>query len=204
MAQDVKAVCAELIQNWARWRDQGRWAELSTTFHAGGTMTVTWFDGKFPEFIRRSKASYDVKQSLVKHHLGVSSIEVLGGRALAETNVTIISRSMLDGFLVDSTAFGRFLDMIEERDGRWAIANRVCIYEKDRLDPVVPSDAFSKYMASTDFAVVPAPYRYLGYRLIKAGHKLTPNLLCDGSDETERAYAVRRRWLRGDELAATA
>lgn len=196
MYEPSKAKCAEIIQNWAFWRDQGRWNELATTFHRGGRISVTWFSGDFEQFIEQSRRAFEQKKSLVKHHMGVPVVKVTDNRALAETDVTIMGRSELGGELVDNMTCGRFLDRLEERGGQWAIVERICVYEKDRLDAVVPSERFASMMAQTDFSAIPAPYRYLGYRLIASGRRLVPTIFCDGSIETESLYAARTKWLR--------
>ena len=43
--------CAELIQTWGLYRDQGRWPELLSTFTPDGQIAVSWFSGSFPEFV---------------------------------------------------------------------------------------------------------------------------------------------------------
>eukprot|EP00935_MAST-01C_sp_MAST-1C-sp1_P002284 g2284.t1 len=77
-------------------------------------------------------------------------------RAVAETDVQILVRAKLrfkpiegaagigvDGsgggggsFELDVCTWGRFVDRFECRDGRWAVVERVCVYEKDRADQV--------------------------------------------------------------------
>ena len=49
-----------------------------------------------------------------------------------------MQRGLVHGVLVDVACIGRFYDFFEKRDGRWAIVLRQPIYEKDRLDPVLP------------------------------------------------------------------
>src|SRR6185312_14771837 len=38
-----KIACAEVIQNWGVFRDQGRWKELRATFTPDGHISVFWF-----------------------------------------------------------------------------------------------------------------------------------------------------------------
>ena len=191
----AKDRCADIIQSWGFWRDQGRWGELAGTFHEGGTISVTWFSGVFTDFIERSRVAFEAKQSLSKHRLGQPMIETAGDRAIAETDVTILGRFRLHGVLVDNTSYGRFLDRFELRAGKWAIVERIAGYEKDRLDPVEPSAAFDEMMRQTDFSTFPEPYRYLGYLLTVSGRPLAARILCDGTRETEELYRVRKDWL---------
>ena len=48
-----KMACAELIQAWGLYRDQGRWKELRATFTPDGHISVSWFRGPF-ELVRRA------------------------------------------------------------------------------------------------------------------------------------------------------
>ena len=58
----------------------------------------------------------------------------------------ILIREFIDDSLFDYTGYARFYDLLEQRDGVWRIQEWNCIYDKDRLDPVVPSwDASTVY-----------------------------------------------------------
>ncbi|WP_375691314.1 nuclear transport factor 2 family protein [Pseudooceanicola sp. LIPI14-2-Ac024] len=192
---DVTAI-AQLIQRWGLARDQGRWDELADCFTADGTISVTWFTGAFSDFIAASRRTYQPASPRVKHLVGVPVVDVMGDRALAETNIQILGRFAIEGVAVDNTSFARFLDRIVRTPGGWRIQSRVAIYEKDRLDPVVPGPAFDAVMAETDFSTVPEPYRFLGYRLLTSGRSLHPGIVCDGPG-SERLLAAARDWLAG-------
>ena len=64
-------------------------------------------------------------------------------------------RQNIRGVPADMTSYGRFLDRLERRDGRWAIRERASIYERDRLDPVEPSEAFDKLFTAADLSLYP-------------------------------------------------
>ena len=130
-----KYACAELIQAWGLYRDQGKWPELLATFVPEGQIAVSWFSGSFPEFVDRCRKGFDAGQRS-KHHIFPSVVRVSGERAVAETNIVIHVRQKIDGVLADMTSYARFLDRLERRSGRWAIVERTAIYERDRLDPV--------------------------------------------------------------------
>ena len=70
--------------------------------------------------------------------------------------------------------------------GRWAIVERTAIYERDRLDPVEPSEAFGKLFTATDLSVYPEAYRYMAARLVAAGRALAPVVYRDGSPHTDQ------------------
>ena len=128
-----KYSCAELIQAWGFYRDQGKWPQLLATFVPDGQIAVSWFSGPFREFVDRCTQSFNAGQRS-KHHILPSLVRVAGGRALAETNVVILVRQKIGDVLADMTSYARFLDRLEKTSGRWAIVERAAIYERDRLD----------------------------------------------------------------------
>jgi hypothetical protein len=77
----------------------------------------------------------------ILHFLGGTSVEVAGDRAVAQTKMTISQRASVDGVLCDVVCAGRFYDFFEKRDGRWGFVLRQAIYERDRLDPVDPTES---------------------------------------------------------------
>ena len=194
MESNDKYECAELIQSWGLYRDQGKWPELLATFVPEGQIAISWFSGSFAEFVDRCRKSFDAGQRS-KHHIFPSVVRVSGERAVAETNIVIFVRQKIDGVLVDMTSHARFLDRLERRDGRWAIVERTAIYERDRLDPVEPSEAFGKLFTATDLSVYPEAYRYMAARLVAAGRELAPVVYRDGSPHTDQLYKRYDAWL---------
>ena len=190
-----KATCAELVQAWGFARDQGRWADLLDIFHSDGRIHVSWFMGSHADFVERCRQNHGRARS--KHLLWPARVHVNGSRAISEVNVTILVRQAIEGVEVDLTSYGRFLDRLERRDGRWRIAERTTIYEQDRLDPVLPSQAFDALMQSADTARYPAPYRYMGYRVVAAGRALAEPVHYDGRAETEAVKSRYAEWLSG-------
>jgi hypothetical protein len=55
MSLSDKIECIELIQSWGFWRDQGRWSELLTTFHDDGLFSVSWFRGRFADYVEEAR-----------------------------------------------------------------------------------------------------------------------------------------------------
>jgi hypothetical protein len=191
-----KAACAEVIQAWGFARDQGRWDDLAAIFHPGGEIAVSWFRGPYTDFVAHCARNYG-KGSSAKHLLWPARVTVNGARATAETNVAILVRQTIDGVEVDLTSVGRFVDRLEQRGSAWRIVERATVYEKDRLDPVEPSEKFNAMMAKSDAAKYPAQYRYMAFRVHAAGRSLAEPVHYDGRAETE---ALKRRyadWLAG-------
>lgn len=191
-----KAACAEIIQAWGFARDQGRWDDLLAIFHPGGEIAVSWFRGPYSDFVAHCARNYG-RGSEAKHLLWPARVSVNGPRATSETNVAILVRQTIDGVAVDLTSYGRFVDRLEQRGGAWRIVERATLYEKDRLDPVEPSEKFDAMMAKSDAAKYPAQYRYMAYRVHAAGRSLAEPVHYDGRAETgtlKRRYAD---WLAG-------
>jgi len=196
MDTNDKQAWAELIQTWGLYRDQGRWPQLLATFVPEGEISVSWFSGSFREFVDRCRQAFDAGQRS-KHQIFPSIVRVTGERALAETNVVILVRQKIAGVLADMTSYARFLDRLERTDGRWAIVERAAIYERDRLDPVEPSEAFARLFAAPDLSAFPEAYRYMAARLKAAGRALAPVVHHDGAPHTAQLYARYDTWLGG-------
>lgn len=190
-----KTACAELIQAWGFARDQGRWDDLLGIFHSGGQIHVSWFMGAYPDFVERCRQNHGRAKS--KHLIWPARITLNGTRALSECNVAILVRQAIEGIEVDLTSYARFVDRLEQRDGRWGIVERSTIYEQDRLDPVLPSPAFDALMQKSGAARFPTPYRYMGYRVEAAGRALAEPVHYDGRAETETLKSRYADWVAG-------
>lgn len=191
-----RLACADVIQNWGLWRDQGRWRELLETFHADGVIAVSWFRGPYADFVDRCRQSFG-RGSRAKHQCWPPIVRGSETRAVAETNVAILVRQQIEGVWVDLTSRARFLDRLEQRMGRWRIVERTAIYEQDRLDPVEPSIVFIKLMQAANAAQYPEAYRYMAYRVLAAGRTLANPVHYDGLPETEALKARYDSWLSG-------
>jgi hypothetical protein len=184
----------EVVHNWAVWRDAGDWERFRTVWHDDGWMTATWFQGPAAKFIEVSKAGFDKGVSIL-HFLGGSSVEVKGGRAIAQTKMTISQRGAADGVEVDVVCTGRFYDFFEKRSGRWGIVRRQPIYEKDRMDPLDPAAKLS--LEKTLLDAFPEGYRHLGYLQTRLGFTLKRDLPQLKGPAVEKLYRQGRAWLDG-------
>ncbi len=193
---DDKHACAELIQAWGLYRDQGKWPQLLSTFTPDGQISVSWFSGSFSEFVDRCRKGFESGQRS-KHQIFPSVVRVAADRAVAETNIVILVRQKIEGVLVDMTSYARFLDRMERRSGSWAIVERTAVYERDRLDPVEPSEGFERLFKSTDLSVYPEAFRYMAARLVAAGRALAPIVYREGSPQTAQLYLRYEAWLEG-------
>ena len=189
-----KLAIREVIESWAIWRDSGDFGRLRTCYHLDGRMTATWFAGTADEFVARATASFE-KGSMSSHVLGATTIDVAGNRAVAQTRMTITSRDTIEGALYDISCQGRFYDLFDKREGRWAIADRRLAYEKDRADPVYATQthAFDRALLER----FPIGYRFLAYAQSKRGLDVFRDLPGLRGPEIDALYARGKAWLSG-------
>lgn len=192
MTVESKVACADVIVSWGLFRDQQRWPELLSTFHPEGEIAVSWFRGPFGAFVDHCKRS-----GPSKHLIMAPLVQVNGERATAETSAVILVRQSIEGLAVDMTSRTRFLDRLECRGGEWKMLERAAVYEQDRLDPVVPSEAFARMMREAPVAQYPEPYRYMALRLAAVGRPLAEPVHYDGAPHTDVLVARYAAWLAG-------
>jgi hypothetical protein len=195
--QTERLLIRDLVENWALWRDAGDWERFRSVWHDDGRMMATWFQGSADEFIKVSREGFEKGVSIL-HFLGGTAIDIAGERAIAQTKMTINQRAAVDGVLCDVVCTGRFYDFLEKRSGRWGVVLRQPIYEKDRLDPVDPTQA-----PQLDRAVLegfPVGYRHLAYLQTGLGFAVKRDMPGLTGPEVERLYARGRDWLAGRPL----
>ena len=74
----------------------------------------------------------------VAHYICNQHIELAGDVAHSETYAIALHQAR-DGEQISHTIFGgRYIDRMERRDGRWAIADRVVVCDWSRVDQVEP------------------------------------------------------------------
>jgi hypothetical protein len=184
---------------WAFSLDLGEWETLQSCFTPDATVTVSWYSGPVAGFTERSKDIVGTRkpEEHRKHWLGNMRTEIAGTRAVLETDVMILIREYIDRSLFDYTSYARFYDFLEKRDGIWRIHEWNCIYDKDRLDPVVRSwDASSVYAP----VVLEGPESAFGFmKLRQAKHGRTvPDAVVFRDTGGERKLRQRGKdWLAG-------
>jgi len=193
MENDRQAI-AQLVQDWALWRDAGDWERFRTVWHEDGWMTATWFQGPAARFIDVSKAGFDKGVSIL-HFLGGTSVDINGVRAVAQTKMTISQRGDVDRIAVDVVCTGRFYDFLEKRAGRWGIVRRQPIYEKDRMDPLDPAAPLK--LDPDLLGSFPEGYRHLAYLQTRLGFRIKHDLPQLKGAVVERLYRHGKAWLAG-------
>jgi len=193
-AMETRLAIAEVVQNWALWRDAGHWERFRGVWAPNGWMSATWFQGPAEDFIKISKEGFDKGVSIL-HFLGGTSVDVQGSRAIAATKMTISQRGAVDGVKVDVVCTGRFYDFFEETATGWKIVRRQPIYEKDRMDRLDPNAKITFDQALLDS--FPEGYRYLGYLQTKLGFKIKMDMPQLKGPVVEALYKHGHAWLEG-------
>ncbi|QSI33280.1 nuclear transport factor 2 family protein [Variovorax sp. RKNM96] len=193
----ARAEIARVSQDWGLARDACRWNELQALFTPDAVMHTTWFVGSASEFIERSREAAKAG-ARVQHFIGTSSIELQGERAIAETRMILTVRGKLGSVEVDVTCQGRFYDFLRNADG-WRIQRRVPIYERDRMDPVVPGTPLE--LEAERLAAYPEGYRHLAYLQTDGGARIAKDLPTPNSDALTRLCEEGSAWLRREDHA---
>jgi SnoaL-like domain len=184
----------QVVEDWVVSRDAGDWERFRKVWHKEGVMMATWFQGPYEEFIRVNEEGWKRGVSIL-HLLGGTSVEIKGKRAIAQTKMTISQRAKVHDVLVDVLCTGRFYDFFEKRKGRWAIVLRRLFYEKDRMDPVDPSQ---KVQLDPDIlAQFPEGYCHLAYLQSTVGYKVKVDMPGLKGPEADALYAMGKKWLTG-------
>ena len=185
---------SELINAWIYHRDRGNWDQLRDTFWPEGTISLSWFDGPFEQFVDAIKEMAE-KGIQAKHIVAQPFIKKNGNRAVSEANITLSTRGGIGPLEIDLTTYGRIYDLLEKREGVWRILNRTAIYEKDRMDCVGPSLLFWLANLFINLKKYPKACRYTAFALEKAGLEAAKNIVEDASEELKRLYKKGDDWL---------
>ena len=198
MADDVadRFAIRDLIENWVLWRDAGDWERFATLWRPTGRMNTSWYSAPAPDFIARSRRAFEGGLRVL-HMLGGTSLELEGGRAVAQTRMQILQRAEVEGVLCDVVCYGRFWDALEKGDdGRWGLVLRQPVYELDHLIPVDPRRPPALDPARLE--AFPEGYRHLAYLQTGLGFKVERALPGTRGPEIEALLARGRRWISGE------
>jgi SnoaL-like domain len=189
----------DVRRRWAFSRDQGDWESLRDCFHPDATITVAWYSGPAAGFIERSiaMAGHRRPEEHHKHWLGNMRADVVGPRAVLETDAMVLIREYVDEYLFDYCCHLRFYDLVEKRDGVWRLSKASCIYEKDRLDPVIPGTVPPSFFAAIDPSGSDAGFAYMRFRQHKKGRAVPAGIVIVGSEAEQELREEGRTWLSG-------
>lgn len=190
---DVRAI-RQAVEDWALWRDAGMWERFASVWHSDGYMAATWFQGTASEFIEVTKQGFESGVRIL-HFLGGTTVDVAGPRAIAQTKMTISQRSKVHDVECDVVCTGRFYDFFAVEDGDWKLVRRQPIYEKDRMDPVMPSASLD--LDAARLQRWPEGYRHLAYMQEEAGFTVEGGLPSLTGEAVARLYEEGAAWLAG-------
>lgn len=186
-------------QTWAFARDQGEWETMRACFHPDATVRVLWYSGPVATFLERTIASAAERKpgESSKHWFGNSRVLVKGDRALLETDTMVIGRNSFKGHLFDFTLYLRLYDRVERRQGQWRILRMDAIYDKDRLDPVIPGSVPAGFFEGINLTGPDAAIGLMRWRIEKRGGKIPSDLPIGGTDSERQLRAEAEAWLAG-------
>ncbi|OPB00912.1 hypothetical protein BFW87_00420 [Pseudomonas fluorescens] len=176
-----------LMQGWL-YRDMNDWTQLRGLFHEDGTLSLSWFEGLFTDFV---DASIKMGRShfVSRHAIGAPLIQWNGCRALALTPMSIIGED--DAHDLGFITHGRFVDCVEQRGGEWRIARRDVVYDMSFFTfPAGPVDIDRNRLQHH-----PREYAALAYVLDQCGFAVQRRYATRGSEEEERIQQEAITWL---------
>lgn len=185
---------ADLMTGWIH-RDVGSWDSLRGLFHPGARISLSWFSGPAEDFVdasaRASGSEFRSKHMIAAPTTRFSSS---GLRAVTETNAVVVGENRR--LQLGSVTHTRFIDHIENRDQRWGIVDRACVYDFSSFTfpvglPVnIDLDLVAKY---------PTEYGALAYLLEASGFEVADSLPVKGSDRERRIKRSAGTWLDGSD-----
>ena len=122
-----RAEIYDCMQRYARGVDRRDRALLRSAYHDGAVDDHVGFVGVVDDFIDWALA-YHSTQTRHQHYLLNHTVDIDGDVAHAETYYLFVGtdREPANHMTISG---GRYVDRLERRDGRWAIADRVCVVE---------------------------------------------------------------------------
>ncbi|HXQ52076.1 MAG TPA: nuclear transport factor 2 family protein [Stellaceae bacterium] len=201
---DIEQMLAEyevrrVRQTWAFARDHGEWETMRACFHPDATVCVSWFSGPASTFMERTIAMAKERkpEESSQHWFGNSRVSVKGNRAILEMDTMVLGRDRFDGHLFDFTIYLRMYDRIERRDRQWRILRMNPIYDKDRLDPVIPGSVPAAFFDGVRLTGRDAATGLMRWRSEKKGRKVPPDIDIGGADSEKKLRTEAEAWLAG-------
>lgn len=132
----------DLMSRYARGVDRGDWDLVRDTYHTDATDDHGDYKGDIDGFIRFAK-NRTGGASQVMHFLGECLIEFAGDDAAVVETYFFTAHTLgpeaqkqyrVSGdSSVQLTQYGRYVDLVERRDGVWRTARRTVVFEATRL-----------------------------------------------------------------------
>lgn len=133
MDDDLKAIVdrakiRECVERLARGEDRRSADLIRSCWWPDAKFDYGVHNGDFDAYLAWVVPGADAIKD-TQHLLGQSYIELAGDRAKAETHVFSYHRVDMGAGDRDTCIGGRYLDIMERRDGEWRIADRVMLYD---------------------------------------------------------------------------
>jgi hypothetical protein len=184
-----------LVENWALWRDTGRFDAFLELWHPDGWMMATWFQASAMEFTARARAAFEQGSRSI-HILGGTGVEIHGDHAVAQTRMQILQRSVVHEVEVDVACYGRFYDFLQKYEGRWKLVLRQPVYEFDTMAPVSPGAHLT--LEKELLSQFPEGYRHLAYLQTKAGFTVKRDMPGARGPQIEALLKRGKQWLANE------
>lgn len=183
---------------WAFARDQGDWDTVASLFHPEATVSISWYAGSAAGFVAASRKMFGHTrpETRSKHWFGNDRLTLNGTRATLETDIEVRTRDNIDGVLFDFTYDGRFFDRFEKRDGAWKIAQWTCLYDSDRVSPVVPGTIPPGFFDGLELSGVESRVAYMRLRQKKTGRPAAASIVIGGTEAEATLKREAASWLR--------
>lgn len=184
--QDIK----ELLEFERFSRDNAQWAEMRKCFTKDSHVNVSWFQGTGDEFVTASERM----NSYAPHKVYNTHIWVNGDRAVAIMMATIQLRRIIDNIEYEVDSDVKIVTGVMKVDGQWYIDRFDCIYDKDEMRTVVPTQA--GFVSREELAGYRESYACLSYITEKTGMKISQDMIGrDRPEMVEQLYQSLDEWL---------
>jgi hypothetical protein len=106
-----------------------------------------------------------------------------------------MGRNTFAGHLFDFTLHLRLYDRMKRRQGQWKILRMDAIYDKDRLDSVLPGSVPAGFFDGVNLTGPDAAIGLMRWRIEKRGGKVPPDIPIGGTDRERQLRAEGEFWL---------
>lgn len=129
-----KQAIYEVVMRYCRGIDRLDFDLVRDAYHPDAVDHHTGFDGSVDDFVTWVEPKLRAIGGTM-HHIGNHLVELHGDFAVSEAYSTAAHWGGGDGIgMVDFTSGCRYVDLMERRDGKWAIAERWAVREWTRSD----------------------------------------------------------------------
>jgi len=134
----AKQEIAEVVLRYCRGIDRRDEELIRSAYHADAWEHHGAYRGRsIDDFVEYANGRSDLFQR-VCHYICNQLIELDGDLAYSESYAIALHEARRDGEVSQTIFGGRYIDRMERREGRWAIADRVVVCDWSRVDPVTP------------------------------------------------------------------